>query len=294
MSSLKLSTHMELRKAFGRNPWFWIALAFGVFLAVWTAIVRSELFFSTLEMAIVDWQRKEVGYSTVGAYALWMPLDNMDLPSGIFFMVWPILAAIPYAWAWTAETRSGLIEQECVRAGRRATVVSKWVAVFLTGFAIIAVPYAVNLLCNLCVEPAMSAWISDGLYARVLEQTPFSSLFYNNPLAFCILWTFVAGALGGLWATVVAALSMVVGSYLPSLVVSYLSLHVLAFIGDQITMYTHAYAQYSYAAMLSLEVLPTVSVRVSTGSRPALVATVLALAVLSIVPPVALRKRDLL
>ena len=70
MSSLKSSTHMELRKAFGRNPWFWIALAFGVLLAVWTAIVRSELFFSTLEMAIVDWQRKEVGYSTVGAYSI--------------------------------------------------------------------------------------------------------------------------------------------------------------------------------------------------------------------------------
>ena len=294
MSSLKLSTHMELRKAFGRNPWFWIALTFGVFLAVWTAIVRSELFFSTLEMAIVDWQRKEVGYSTVGAYALWMPVRPDDLASGIFCMVWPILAAAPYAWTWTAETRVGLIEQECVRAGRRATVFSKWIAVFLTGFAILAVPYAVNLLCNLCIEPAMPAWISDGLYARVLEYAPFSSLFYNNPLAFCILWTFIAGVVGGLWATAVAALSMVVGSYLPTLVVSYLSLHIFAFLGEQLQMYFNAYTDSPYSALLSLDALSVVSVRTNGGSVVALALTVLALVVLSIVPPIALRKRDLL
>ncbi len=294
MSSLKLSTHMELRKAFGRNPWFWIALAFGVFLAVWTAIVRSELFFSTLEMALVDWQRKEVGYSTVGAYALWMPVRPDDLAPGIFRMVWPILAAIPYAWSWSAEMRSGLIEQECVRAGRRVTVASKWIAVFLTGFAIIAVPYTVNLLCNLCIEPAMPAWISDGLYAGVLKYAPFSSLFYNKPLAFCVLWTFITGVLGGLWATVVAALSMVAGSYLPTLVASYLSLHIFAFLGEQLQMYFNTYTDSPYSALLSLDVLSVVSVRANGGSGVALALTVLALVVLSIVPPVALRKRDLL
>lgn len=294
MNHLLSAVRVEYRKAFGKNSWLWITLAIGAFLAVLSSMSRAKLFSSTLELALVDWQRKDVGYSSVGAFALWMPIRPDDFAPGVFRMVWPILAALPYAWSWSVEKKAGIIEQSCVRSSKLDVIVAKWLAAFSVGFLAMAAPLATNLVCNACIEPAMPVWVSDELYIGVTWQAAFSSLFYTNPLAFCLLWTLVAGVIGGLWSTFVSALSMCLGSFLPSMAISYVSLHVLAFVGEQLQLVFQVSSDSALSSLLSLDIFSTISVRSQTGSGEALLVTATLLLAFSVVVPSMISKRDLL
>lgn len=287
---------MELKKALRLNLWFWVSLAVGTGLALLSALQSSVVFHDTLELALEYWNVSDALYSAASCFAFWLPVDSYDFAPGIFVMVWPLLAAIPYAWSWCSEREEGLVEQQFARAGRRACYAGKALAIFVSGALAVGVPLPVNLVACACFAPASPVWVSDMLYVGVGVDAPLSSLFFTNPLAFCLVWTLVVCLVAGLWATTVAAVSMLVGNFLQTFVVTYLFLHVLAFVGGQFK--TLLMSQLSdealRSALLTLDVFRVVSVRTQPDATLALLAVVAVLLVVSALLPALLLKRDLL
>ncbi len=287
---------VELKKALLGNPWFWGAVGLGSILALFSAAQSFVVFQNTLELAQKYWNQSDALYSAVSCFAFWMPTRPHEFAPGIFIMVWPLLAAAPYAWSWCSERSSGVLAQACARVSRSAYYAAKALAGFVAGALAIVLPLILNLVVCACFAPAAPVWVSDLLYVGVDDAAPLSSLFYNNPLAFCLVWTLVAGAVAGLWATAVGALSMVVRNFLETFVVSYLLLHVLAFVGSQLWMLPLVGSQWelAHSALLTFDVFSVVGVRSDLDAGPALIIVVASLLLFSFMLPSLLLRRDVL
>lgn len=286
----------ELRKALGRNLWFWVSLGVGLALALHAAWESSVVFANTLEQAREYWDVSDVLYSAASCFSFWMLINPFQSSPGIFIMVWPLLAAIPYAWSWRSEERGGVLGQSYARAGRTPCLAAKALAVFVSGALAVGVPVAANLIACACFAPASPVWISDVLYVGVDRFTVLSSLFYNNPLAFSVVWTLVVSLLAGLWAMAVSGLCAVVGNFLETLVVSYLFLHVLAFVGEQLRTLLEGFVSSDVlgSALVSLDTLFVPAVRSLPGEGAFLLVVLGVLLLVSVLFPVLLRNRDTL
>ncbi|MBS5865546.1 MAG: hypothetical protein KIC37_04235 [Coriobacteriaceae bacterium] len=227
---------IELKKALGKNPWFWGSLAAGVLFASLSALQGYVIFSNTLSEALELWNIEDVGYSSVGCYALWLPIRTSEIAAGVFFLVWPLIVALPYAWAWNEERTCGLEAQAAVRAGRKYTLAAKLLATWVTGSLCITVPYLINLVTCACFAPAMPLLASDLIYHAVGPDALFSSLLFMHPLGFCILWTCLAGCIAGLWAVAVSSVAVAMESFSKAYVGSYLFLIVLSFVGGKLRL----------------------------------------------------------
>lgn len=293
MSRFCAMAKMELRKALGANAWFWVTVGVGTFLALYAAAVSSEIFANTLDLALRHWDTSESLYSATSCFTFWIAISKGGFASGIFRLTWPLLAALPYAWSWNSEHRSGMLEQQFARASRVVCCGAKALATFVAGALAVSVPLVVNLLACACFAPASPVWISDVLYVGVSTDAALSSLFFTNPLAFCVAWTLVVALLAGLWSTAVSALSMLLGSFLETLVASYLFLHVLAYVGSQLqVILSGALGDGAHSALLLLDVFSAASVWSVPHAGLALLATLAVLLVISVVLPAVLLGRD--
>lgn len=276
MSQTRRLVATELRKAFGSNPWFWGSMLVGLGLAVISAARTATVFQNTLEMALRYWDKSDALYSATSCFAFWMPVDPSEWAMGVYLLVWPLLAALPYAWSWSAEKSVGLLAQQVARAPRATCFAAKAIATFLSGAATVAVPFLANLVMCACICPASPNWVSDVLYLGVTSDAPFSSLFYNAPLEFCLLWTLVASIIAGLWAVLVLSLTMLLDNFAPTLVASYLVLHMLSYVGSQLStiLLTQVGEDVARSAPLSLDLFSVVGVRSQPDAAAALVAAV--------------------
>ena len=286
----------ELKKAFGTNPWLWASLAVGMGLATASAVQSATVFRNTLEMALKYWNESDALYSATSCFSFWMPVGPSEWPMGVFILVWPLLAALPYAWSWNTEKRAGLVAQQTARASRPSCFVDKAIATFLSAAVAIAVPLLANLVMCACSAPASPNWVSDVLYLGVTRDAPLSTLFYNAPLVFCLIWTLVAAVLAGLWAVLVLGLTMLLDNFAPTLVASYLVLHVLSYVGGQLSaiLLTWAGPDVSRSALVSLDLFSVMGVRSQPDAAWALVAAIAILALLSVSLSTLSMKRDIL
>lgn len=286
----------ELRKALGSNPWFWLSVAVGVSLALYCAYTSSIMFANTFELVMQNWEYSDELYSTLSCFALWMPVDTTELGSGILILTWPLLAALPYAWAWSVERRCGALEQQVVRASRVACWGAKLSAAFVSGALVVAVPYVVNLMACACFAPASLVWVTDVIYVGVGPDAPLSGLFYTSPLVFCVAWTLVAALVAGLWSAFVAALSAHLGRSVEVLIGSYVVLHILAYVGGQVRAFMAWTPEGSptRSALLSFDLFSVIGVRTQEGATAALLLTVALLGAMVALSLWVLPRRDVL
>lgn len=296
MGRFNALARVELRKALGENPWFWLSLAAGCALALFSAYEDSIVFNNTLDLALEYWDESDVLYSAASCFHFWMLVNSYELASGIFRMVWPLLAALPYAWSWHAEIKSGLLDQQYARADRRACLAAKLLATFYSGAVAVALPALVSLIACACFAPATPVWVSDLIYVGVTSSAPLSQLFYSAPLAFCLVWTLIVGCVAGLWATTVASLAVLMRSFLQAAVASYLVLHVLSFLGSQAhtLLYGVLPDEIQLSALTGLDVFRVVFVVSEPGQTQLLLFVLVTLTAFSGVVFVLRRRRDCL
>ena len=286
----------ELGKAFGKNPWFWASLAVGMAFAVGSAIRSATVFQNTLDMALKYWDQSDALYSATSCFSFWILVSPSEWPTGVFILVWPLLVALPYAWSWSVEKSAGLVAQQSARASRLSCLGAKALATFLTATAVVAVPLLANLVMCACVAPASPNWVSDVLYLGVTRDAPLSELFYNAPLAFCLIWTVVAATVSGLWAVLVLSLTVLLDNFAPTLVASYLVLHVLSSVGSQLSaiLLTWVGPDASRSALVSLDLFSVLGVRSQPDAMAALVLSAVLLALLSSLVSGLVLRRDIL
>ena len=197
----------ELTKAF-RNRMFVIALVIGLFICgldvAQTAVEFSEAVKRILSLNIVGESKSTRGRSL---FVNWIAITAFSFGNMVFYIVWPILAVLPYGWSYAEERKSGMYDQIVSRVGRKAYFVSKYVAVFVSGGAVVALPVLANLLATALVCPYYVLDVADHI-TPITNGFFLSRLFYTAPWVFALIWCCVEF----LWGGVVSCICLMLGT----------------------------------------------------------------------------------
>lgn len=225
----------EFKRQLTHNPLFWICIAIGACLALLAAWIEIQIEFNTLEATLQ--QGNHLSYNTllsvISAYTAWIPTRIGDFYSGLYYLLWPLLATIPTAWILSNDSKEGVLEQQCLRIKKASVIRIKLYVSFISGGICSALPLILNFLVVICFLPLFTPKIYDEIYTAVPMNSLFSGLFYNSPLAYVITLSILAFIIGGLFSCVVSLFASLSKTKFQAIFVSYFLLHLLAFLGSQ-------------------------------------------------------------
>ncbi len=166
------------------------------------------------------------GYSTLSIFANWIEGASAGIGQMVFFIVYPILAAIPFSWSLCRECQGGYTNHLLTRESKRTYLASKYVTVFASGGIAITLPLTVNFILNAWILPicAPAAAMVGGGDARYL-----SYLLFTKPMLYLICTLLTDFCWGGL----LACLGMTVSLFFKNTTVALLSPFVI-FYGETI------------------------------------------------------------
>lgn len=278
----------ELRKAFV-NPWFVVCILIGIGFAVVesTQVIPFRLEQVRMNELTIDYQFG--GNSPNSSYINNMLIDPICSAAQIFFVVSPLLIALANSWSLSTEMKSGYTNLVLMHESKETYFASKWLATFVAGGVVCAVPLLASFIISCCFLPAYPIDIYDWTYVPMDYSRFMGSLFYENPLLFTVARISLDFVMAGIWAAFVQSISLLVDNRITLLVGSFVAMlalnsgsqmlySLLEVQGPALTLMTYlqgcAYALNVWPSAMALEM----------GM----------LAVLSIALPWAMRKRDVL
>lgn len=221
---------MELWKA-THNKMFFLALAVGLFLALADCWLSAQ---TVHELHINTLNGLESGYGTGGhagfsLFVMWMPINGIHITTRYFYLIWPLLAAIPYGWSYCQEQRSGMINQIIGRTNKRIYFNAKFNAVFISGGLAVMVPVVVNLLVDALICPYALPILG---IVPIFNGNFMSALYYTNPWLYSLCWCGMEFLFGG----AAACLCFLVGSMFRFQVITIMTPIVLLTVFDSLCL----------------------------------------------------------
>lgn len=128
--------------------------------------------------------------------------------SYLFFLILPLLAALPYADSLFRDFKSNFINVICTKTDRKKFLVCRYLAVFLSGGIVSVMPLIVNFLLTMTVLPCVRPETTSYLSAKV-PHTSFVGLYMHATWLFILVSLLIIFIHGG----VVAGFSLVTAYY---------------------------------------------------------------------------------
>lgn len=131
----------------------------------------------------------------------WIGISPENFGSWIFYWLLPLSVSIPFAWTMRDEMNSGYINQVLTRIKKRDYFFTKWFVSFFSG-AVIAAG-------SLLIQFFVLSFFVKAIYPQPNDQRSIimpisfmSTLYYDNPYLYVLIWTIIAsvwcGAIAGL------------------------------------------------------------------------------------------------
>ena len=130
------------------------------------------------------------------AYVCWMGASAYRMQSYWYYMIFPLLAVLPYVGSWYEDYHSGYVKSVLLRCDRRSYFTVKGVVMFLSGGLGVTVPLLLNFLLTATRRPLLypDPFIAIGPQSYCIG----SELYYTRPMLYTLLYLmfdFVAGGL---------------------------------------------------------------------------------------------------
>lgn len=207
---MKNMLQIELKRAFV-NRGFIIALAAGTLICLWHyfEIVFPCIFDKSLFVSGDDCYT----FFPPTSYNYWLGGNYVPIQSYLYFLILPLIAALPYGNSYICDKKSGFIKNIYTRTQKNNYLISKYISVFLTGAASAALPLLINFFLTALTLPSITP-DSASYNSIVFSYSKWSDIFYTNPLLFEFLYILIAFVFSGLIATVSLSVSFLVNNRL--------------------------------------------------------------------------------
>ena len=225
---------IELRKAFG-NKLFLLTLVVGIVIASISANQNIQLY---LDAVAHNAYRKEITdvlfnpmYPAFSPYTYWIGGDYQYPMTSLFYLLLPLMASLAFGWSFFMEKKSGYIKNVVTRTKKIHYFLAIYIAVFLSGGAVIAIPLVINFLTVACFIPAYQPDIYYSIYYSMGYHF-LSELFYSSPLVYVIYVMALDFVFSGLIATASLTLTFFVRNRFAVVLLPFLLLLGIQYIQD--------------------------------------------------------------
>lgn len=184
--NMRALLRLELRRAFC-NPLFFLSLAVGLGICLW----------QFAEYILPWWGFQYWVEYPSSVYHLWLGGQNGSLQPLLYYLLIPILCALPYGNSYYFDLQSGYVNQIVTRGERKNYVLAKVVTSFLSGAVIAVLPLLLDFLLTGCNYPAVRPQSGLGFYA-IGEPDILGELFYRSPVLYLTLFLLLNAVFFGL------------------------------------------------------------------------------------------------
>lgn len=166
----------------------------------------TEFAYNVKETVSTNWRGSNDGKNM---YVLWLSHEGCSMGFTLALYMLPLLAVLPYGWSLFSEMSKGYQNQMLCRGGKIKYFTAKYIAVFVSGAAVIAF----MLISNLMLCALIGEWGPPRCYTQstaVQHGMIASTLYFTKPFLAVLIWTGIAS----LWAGALAGLSLLFGQVL--------------------------------------------------------------------------------
>lgn len=178
---------IEFKRAFN-NVYFYIAFAVAIGICIWHFIENAW----PLRRYIYE------GYYPLSAFTKWIGGDNASLQPTLYYLIIPILCAIPYGRSFYLDVKSGFIVQMITRGEKKLYIASKFICSFVMGAVTSTVPLLFDFILTNMVLPAVIPQRGTGLFP-IVDNMIMSELFYTHPYIYVALYLLMDALFFGLF-----------------------------------------------------------------------------------------------
>lgn len=189
---MKSFMRIELKRAFG-NIFFLMAFVITMGICVWH--------FKENVWVLRNWVYGYKDSYPLSAFGKWIGGENSSLQPTLYYLIIPILCAIPYGKTYYFDLKSGYINQLIIRGEKKDYLVAKLMAAFLNGAVLSAVPLLFDFLLTGTVLPAIMPQSGSGLFS-ISPGSIMSELFYVHPYLYLLLYLLLNATFFGLLNTI--------------------------------------------------------------------------------------------
>lgn len=123
------------------------------------------------------------GNYPLGAYAKWMGGESSSLQPVLYYLLAPILAALPYVGSVSEDLHTGYVKNVLLYVRRQDYRKVKWQLTFLTAGTVAVLPLLLSFFLTAMVLPTVLPQAGTGMYP-LWAYSLWADLFYTYPAAY--------------------------------------------------------------------------------------------------------------
>ncbi|MCD7732788.1 MAG: hypothetical protein LUH56_05045 [Oscillospiraceae bacterium] len=205
---MKEALRLELRRLFSSKE-LYIAITIGLALVVWLFVheVLESVRFAE-EYALYGDKISGYLYYPKTVFNSSIELEYDALPPILLYLLFPIIAAFPYAANYCRDKKSGYLKNLLVRIDRRDCFMAKYIVSFLSGFFVSGVILLASLGLTMLVFPMLiPEAVTQNYYVR--SGNMWGELFYTMPMLYTLLYILI----DMLWCGCMASFAMLISMF---------------------------------------------------------------------------------
>lgn len=145
------------------------------------------------------------GASYFSPFVKWISVDSFSTFGSLFFMIFSVLASIPYSDSYWIDKSSGFVKNIYTKVKKTDYFLSKYITNFIIGGIAVIIPLLVNLYLLFMILPAVNPSIFD---VSLGMKEMFSNLYYYHPYLYILFYIFISFMFGGVFASIGLATSL--------------------------------------------------------------------------------------
>ena len=222
--------NLELRKLFHTKS-FYFCISVGIIFTIW--LVLDQIQETKETQAIIEkYGSIKMGlYYPDSLYNHFIGLDYWHKQPQILYMLFPLLASIPYSSSYCIEKKSGYLKVMLTRTERKRYYISKFISVYLSGFITVFLILILSLIISMMFYPMLRPEPITAQFPVAIGNSMFKEMFIDHPMSYTLLYIIIDSIFFGLCASI----SLIVGSITNRTFVATVSSTIIYYISSFIT-----------------------------------------------------------
>lgn len=192
---MRVGIKLELKKMYDSLS-FRVTLGIACAFAIWDSYLKIYDYFFY--------------YSESNLLSNWMVIYGFNLPSSIFWNIFPLLATFGFSWSYIQEKNNGYKAQCIIGEGKRKYFTTKFLVTFISGGLVVVIPILLNLSLMALVIPYEKIESIHIIETGITQYNLWGYLFYDHP----IIYIFMMIGFTFLYSGTIACLSLFVSSFI--------------------------------------------------------------------------------
>ncbi|MCD7823649.1 MAG: hypothetical protein LUG86_06535 [Oscillospiraceae bacterium] len=205
---MKAALKLELRRLIFSKE-LYIALTIGLALVVWLFVYEvSESVRFAEQYALYGDKVSGYLYYPKTVFNSSIELEYDALPPILLYLLFPIIAAFPYASTYCKDKKNGYLKNLLVRIDRKDCFMAKYMVSFLSGFFVSGVILLSSLILTMLVFPVLTPEaVTQNYYVQTGNM--WGELFYTMPMIYTLLYILI----DMLWCGCMASFALLISMF---------------------------------------------------------------------------------